>query len=411
MIFKQYKPFFLVLGALCLLGFLILGARLLAIDDSYRLTLWDPAPSVHSQPITIGDIKAQTGYILPVATNVVLGGVKQGANVTIAGDGAISVSSPITSLSWSSITAKPTTLAGYGITDAQTSTGTVEWSRITSTPTTLAGYGISDSIALTSGSYANPIWITSLAYTKLTGAPSLATVATSGAYTDLNGRPTIPAQFAPTQGSNVSITGTYPNLNFSVTGLGSGTVTSAALSLPSIFTVTGSPVTTAGTLTGTLATQAANTIFCGPTTGSAVIPVFRSLVSADIPSPTINDGVVRSIVTTTSSTGFQVSSTRPCSVTYPISLSTTASISGPASVLVYLETANTNSTTPSDWTTLMSVSNTQSLSLAVVLQSIQGSTVPLSWTIPAGKWVRIRSSISGTGSASILASGSQEVIW
>jgi hypothetical protein len=65
---------------------------------------------------------------------------------------------------------------------------------------------------------------------------------------------------------------------------GSGSVTSVALSLPSIFSVSGSPVTTSGTLTGTLNTQTANTVFAGPSTGSAATPTFRALVSADIPS-------------------------------------------------------------------------------------------------------------------------------
>lgn len=46
-------------------------------------------------------------------------------------------------------------------------------------------------------------------------------------------------------------------------------VTSVALSLPSIFSVSGSPVTSTGTLTGTLATQTANTVFAGPTSGGA----------------------------------------------------------------------------------------------------------------------------------------------
>src|SRR5476651_1842521 len=38
------------------------------------------------------------------------------------------------------------------------------FSRITSTPTTLGGYGITDPVVVTSGSYANPSWLTSLAY-------------------------------------------------------------------------------------------------------------------------------------------------------------------------------------------------------------------------------------------------------
>lgn len=45
----------------------------------------------------------------------------------------------------------------------------------------------------TNGSYSNPIWITSLAYSKLTDAPSLADVATSGSYDDLINKPTIPS--------------------------------------------------------------------------------------------------------------------------------------------------------------------------------------------------------------------------
>lgn len=68
------------------------------------------------------------------------------------------------------------------------------------------------------------------------------------------------------------------------TPAGAGTVTSVALALPGIFSVSGSPVTSSGTLTGSLASQSANTIFSGPTTGSAAAPTFRSLVAADIPS-------------------------------------------------------------------------------------------------------------------------------
>jgi hypothetical protein len=60
-----------------------------------------------------------------------------------------------------------------------------------------------------------------------------------------------------------------------------GTVISVALSLPSIITVSGSPVTSTGTLTGTLATQAKNLVWAGPTTGANAAPTFRSLISAD----------------------------------------------------------------------------------------------------------------------------------
>jgi len=67
-------------------------------------------------------------------------------------------------------------------------------------------------------------------------------------------------------------------------GGGSGTVTSVGLSLPpGLFSVTGSPVTTTGNITATLATQSANIVWAGPTTGVAAAPAFRSLVVADLP--------------------------------------------------------------------------------------------------------------------------------
>lgn len=59
-------------------------------------------------------------------------------------------------------------------------------------------------------------------------------------------------------------------------------VTSVALSLPNIFTVTGSPITTSGTLTATLASQTANTFFAAPN-GSAGAPTFRTIAAGDIP--------------------------------------------------------------------------------------------------------------------------------
>lgn len=64
---------------------------------------------------------------------------------------------------------------------------------------------------------------------------------------------------------------------------GTGTVTSVALTAPGIFSVAGSPVTTTGTLALSLASQAANLVFAGPTTGAATTPTFRTLVLADLP--------------------------------------------------------------------------------------------------------------------------------
>jgi len=82
-----------------------------------------------------------------------------------------------------------------------------------------------------------------------------------------------------------------------------GTVTSVALSGPAIFTYSAA-VTGAGTLTMTLATQTANRVWAGPTTGAAAAPTFRALVLADLPSfgptasTTFGSATKASVVTT-----------------------------------------------------------------------------------------------------------------
>lgn len=85
-----------------------------------------------------------------------------------------------------------------------------------------------------------------------------------------------------------------------------GTVTSVGLSLPSEFTVTNSPVTTSGTLTGAWALQSANYIFAGPTTGAAATPAFRALVDADIPSA-LTGKTYNGITLTALATGWKAS--------------------------------------------------------------------------------------------------------
>jgi hypothetical protein len=61
-------------------------------------------------------------------------------------------------------------------------------------------------------------------------------------------------------------------------------VTSVGLALPNIFSVSGSPVTTTGSLTAALVNQDANVVLAGPVSGGAAVPSFRALVAGDIPS-------------------------------------------------------------------------------------------------------------------------------
>jgi hypothetical protein len=68
---------------------------------------------------------------------------------------------------------------------------------------------------------------------------------------------------------------------------GTGTVTSVAMTVPSILSVAGSPITTSGTLAVTLATEAKNLAFIGPASGADAAPTFRALVAADLPSTAV----------------------------------------------------------------------------------------------------------------------------
>ncbi len=92
-----------------------------------------------------------------------------------------------------------------------------------------------------------------------------------------------------TAGTGISVTNASGNITVANTG-----VTSVGLALPGIFTVSGTPVTTTGTLTGTLASETANTVFAAPN-GSAGTPTFRALVNADFPTSGITAGTYNNV--------------------------------------------------------------------------------------------------------------------
>lgn len=133
--------------------------------------------------------------------------------------------------------------------------------------------GTSGTFLKTQGAGANPVWDT----------PSSGGVTwpTNGDVVISNGTST-PAGVAPS-GTNCLVSSSGIWIAGSCSG--SSGVTSVGLSLPAIFTVTNSPVTSTGTLTGTLANETANTVFAGPSSGGAAAPTFRALVLADQVSP------------------------------------------------------------------------------------------------------------------------------
>jgi len=76
-------------------------------------------------------------------------------------------------------------------------------------------------------------------------------------------------------------------------GKGSGSVTSVGLSLPSIFSLSGSPITTSGTFSASLANQSARQFFGGYTSGTT-IPSFRSIYAIDLPN-TIDSSITLTV--------------------------------------------------------------------------------------------------------------------
>lgn len=116
----------------------------------------------------------------------------------------------------------------------------------------------------------------------------------------------------------------------------------------------------------------------------------------------LNDSPGRTLVSSTAATGYQISSTRVVQACYEGSFSTTSTIGGPSSASVFLETADTNSTTPGDWTTKAQQTYSNTITLAIVLNQVQGNNWTICRYIPGGKFVRLRvGGVTGTASATI----------
>lgn len=247
-----------------------------------------------------GTISAIPVWSTVSKTDVGLANVENTALSTWTGSTNITSLGTITTGTWNGSILSPT-YGGTGINNGSRSltisanSGTISFTNAASTLTVAATSSVSgtntgdQTITLTgnvTGSGTGS-FDTTIANNVVTNA-KLAQVATSS----LLGRVTAGTGDVETLtiGSGFNVVGT--TLNVAVAG---GSVTSVGLSLPSIFSVTGSPVTTSGTLTAALATQTANTVFAGATSGGAITPTFRALVAADIPalpyiSSTLNSG-------------------------------------------------------------------------------------------------------------------------
>lgn len=145
--------------------------------------------------------------------------------------------------------------------------------------------------------------------------PDFAWCATPGSIATRNATPPLWGCLTPgTAGQVLRTNGPGANVSWQTVS-GSGTVTSVGLAMPSFITVSGSPVTTTGTLTGTLASQTANQLFIAPN-GSAGAPTFRAMVAADMPGAGVASGgsvtgTWPSLSVTTAATGGVITGTYP----------------------------------------------------------------------------------------------------
>lgn len=105
----------------------------------------------------------------------------------------------------------------------------------------------------------------------------------------------------------------------------------------------------------------------------------------------------------TGATGTQISSTKDSTVRVSVSTSTTSTIGGPATSVVYLKTCATNDATEANWTSYGPIESDQTITLAVVLQSIQVVKGQLCADIPAGYYVKLVASGTGTHSETFIA--------
>lgn len=215
------------------------------------------------------------------------------------------------SIAWTNITGKPTTfnagtlqgvtlsattpisnqhlIYNSGTSQWEATTYTTAWTDISGKPSTFTPSGhVHDAADVTTGIF-DILRIPDLVASKITtgslavarGGTGLGALGGANTIAGVNSGGTTLEYKTITAGTNISVVHAANSVTINSTSTGS--VTSVGLSLPAMFTVASSPVTTAGTISATLASQAQNLVFASPD-GSSGTPGYRTLTPGDIPS-------------------------------------------------------------------------------------------------------------------------------
>lgn len=138
-------------------------------------------------------------------------------------------------------------------------------------------------------------------------------------------------------------------------------------------------------------------------TGVLNIPIYSP------PTPSYNHTPSLTIQTVAAAAnGTQISSTRPVTAQYAITLVSTATIAGNQSGYAIFEICATNSAIATDWQEIDRTPNGQAVSLAITLQSVTTGGGHVGGIIPAGWYRRVRSVITA-GTPTFTYNSGQEV--
>ena len=188
------------------------------VGGADALTAADVGAAASSHSHSWSDITSgvPSTFTPPVATASVLGGVKQGSNVTIGADGTISVAAPFSG-SYSDLSGRPTlgTAAASASTDFAAASHTHTLSSLTQSGATTGQFvqwngsaWVAGTVTAGSAAWADitgkPSFFSG-SYADLTGKPTLF----SGAYSDLTGRPTLGTAAAAASGDFAAASHTH----------------------------------------------------------------------------------------------------------------------------------------------------------------------------------------------------------